>query len=370
LTFHINSKFQKIWSRIGIPLIERRAHHGFVDETIQFIASARLQRIDAPAHDSWRFQGGKPARPDPRTTYSILRYLEAREEQINRTAALLADEMSRDTLKRLLAFRAVGPHHVNPPIEVNRTVAYYKRAKELMIAPSSNDLPPFEVEIFRVPFGSTTVDVECWLGSLVATFFERQYYLERDGVSISPRQGDIVIDAGACFGDTALAFATNVGSEGMVHSFEPMASQRAFYERNRERNPGLADVLRIYDYALDKVSDDVVHFSNGGAGARPVRDGGGIEVKTITIDDFVQRFSLARVDFIKMDIEGAESHALTGASDSIRRFRPRLAISAYHSLDDLVELASKISEIERSYRLYLVHHSMHSEETVLYGYVE
>jgi hypothetical protein len=104
--------------------------------------------------------------------------------------------MSRDTLKRLLAFRAVGPHHVNPPIEVNRTVAYYKRAKELMIAPSSNDLPPFEVEIFRVPFGSTTVDVECWLGSLVATFFERQYYLERDGVSISPRQGDIVIDAG------------------------------------------------------------------------------------------------------------------------------------------------------------------------------
>jgi len=113
-----------------------------------------------------------------------------------------------------------------------------------------------------------------------------------------------------------------------------------------------------------------VHFSNGGAGARPVRDGGGIEIKTITIDDFVQRFSLARVDFIKMDIEGAESHALTGASDSIRRFRPRLAISAYHSLDDLVELASKISEIERSYRLYLVHHSMHSEETVLYGYAE
>jgi FkbM family methyltransferase len=150
----------------------------------------------------------------------------------------------------------------------------------------------------------------------------------------------------------------------MVHSFEPMASQRAFYERNRERNPGLADVLRIYDYALDKVSDDVVHFSNGGAGARPVRDGGGIEIKTITIDDFVQRFSQARVDFIKMDIEGAESHALTGASDSIRRF------SAYHSLDDLVALASKISEIERSYRLYLVHHSMHSEETVLYGYAE
>jgi FkbM family methyltransferase len=355
---------------MGTSLIERRAHHGFVAETIQFIASARLGTIVAPAHDSWRFQGRKPARPDPRTTYAILRYLEAREEQINRTAALLADEMSRDTLKRLLAFRAVGPHHVNPPIDVNRTIAYYKRAKESMITPSINDLPPYEVAIYRVPFGSTTLDVECWLGSLVATFFEKQYYLERDGVSISPRQGDIVIDAGACFGDTALAFATDVGSVGMVHSFEPMASQRAFYERNRERNPGLADVLRIYEYALDKVSDDVVRFSNWGAGARAIRDESGIEIKTITIDDFVRRYSLARVDFIKMDIEGAESHALTGASDTIRRFRPRLAISAYHSLDDLVELASKISKIERSYRLYLAHHSTHSEETVLYGCVE
>jgi hypothetical protein len=217
--------------------------------------------------------------------------------------------MSRDTLKRLLAFRAVGPHHVNPPIDVNRTIAYYKRAKESMITP-----PPYEVAIYRVPFGSTTLDVESWLGGLVATFFERQYYLERDGVSISPRPGDIVIDAG--------------------------------------------------------VSDDVVRFSNWGAGARAVRDESGIEIKTITIDDFVRRYSLGRVNFIKMDIEGAESHALTGASDTIRRFRPRLAISAYHSLDNSVELASKISEIERSYRLYLAHHSMHSEETVLYGCVE
>jgi FkbM family methyltransferase len=76
-----------------------------------------------------------------------------------------------------------------------------------------------------------------------------------------------------------------------------------------------------------------VRFLNWSAGARPGHDESGTEVRTITIDDFVQRFSLPRVDFIKMDIEGAESRALTGAADIIRRFRPRLAISAYHSLD-------------------------------------
>jgi hypothetical protein len=113
-----------------------------------------------------------------------------------------------------------------------------------------------------------------------------------------------------------------------------------------------------------------LRFSNGGASARPGHDESGTEVRTITIDDFVQRFSLPRVDFIKMDIEGAESRALTGAAGTIRPCRPRLAISAYRSLDDLVELAIKISEIERSYRLYLAHHSMHNEETVLYGCVQ
>ena len=43
---------------------------------------------------------------------------------------------------------------------------------------------------------------------------------------------------------------------------------------------------------------------------------------------------LDRVDFIKMDIEGAERHAVAGARQTIARFAPRMALSVYHRPDD------------------------------------
>ena len=59
-------------------------------------------------------------------------------------------------------------------------------------------------------------------------------------------------------------------------------------------------------------------------------------VPLTTIDKIVNELGLERVDFIKMDIEGAEVAALTGARETLRRFRPRLAIAVYHREGDLV----------------------------------
>ena len=68
-----------------------------------------------------------------------------------------------------------------------------------------------------------------------------------------------------------------------------------------------------------------------------------------------------------MDIEGAEGKALDGARRSIQRFKPKLAIASYHKNDDFIVLSKKILEIEPSYKLYLRHHSVHANETVLYA---
>src|SRR6185295_19701452 len=58
-----------------------------------------------------------------------------------------------------------------------------------------------------------------------------------------------------------------------------------------------------------------------------------IQLPLTTVDHMVAELHLNRVDFIKMDIEGAERRAIAGASATIRRFRPRMAITVYH-LDD------------------------------------
>ncbi len=54
-----------------------------------------------------------------------------------------------------------------------------------------------------------------------------------------------------------------------------------------------------------------------------------IEVKCTTLDDIVQEYDLDHIDFIKMDIEGAELDVLKGASHFFKIHRPRLIIEPH-----------------------------------------
>ncbi|MCL2575616.1 MAG: FkbM family methyltransferase [Defluviitaleaceae bacterium] len=71
--------------------------------------------------------------------------------------------------------------------------------------------------------------------------------------------------------------------------------------------------------------------------------------------------------FIKLDVEGAEREALLGASEIIKKCKPKLAICAYHKIEDIYELAQTILSIRDDYKLGLVQHPSWHSETVLYG---
>ena len=72
-------------------------------------------------------------------------------------------------------------------------------------------------------------------------------------------------------------------------------------------------------------------------------------VPTITLDQFVHERNLARVDFIKADIEGAERLMLAGAQETLRRFAPKLAICTYHLPDDKEVLETLIKQANPDY---------------------
>ena len=76
-----------------------------------------------------------------------------------------------------------------------------------------------------------------------------------------------------------------------------------------------------------------------------------------------------RCDYIKMDIEGAEWDALHGAEMTIRRNRPKLAISIYHSNEDMLRIIEYIHELVPEYRLYVRAHTMGIAETILYAFI-
>lgn len=75
------------------------------------------------------------------------------------------------------------------------------------------------------------------------------------------------------------------------------------------------------------------------------------------------------MDFLKLDIEGAESAALKGAEQTLRRFTPRLALAAYHQFDDMWALIRQIDQLDLGYHFAMAHFTPHHEETVLYAWV-
>ncbi len=74
-----------------------------------------------------------------------------------------------------------------------------------------------------------------------------------------------------------------------------------------------------------------------------------------------------KVSFIKMDVEGSEMNALIGASKTIRRDHPRLAICIYHKEIDFIKLSSYILQLYPEYKLYIRHYTSYIWETVLYA---
>ena len=190
-------------------------------------------------------------------------------------------------------------------------------------------------------------------------------------VRIGPEEDDYVIDGGACFGDTALSFAARVGARGRVFAFDVVRAHLDVIRHNLGQNPNLTPRVRLFECGLSEASNAVPEGAVGTNG--DYAPGFSIDrdapssVALQSIDDLVERDLIPRVNFIKMDIEGSELSALHGARATLRAHRPRLAISLYHRPSDLVTIPRFLNDLGLGYRLYLDHHTIQSEETVLYA---
>jgi hypothetical protein len=79
--------------------------------------------------------------------------------------------------------------------------------------------------------------------------------------------------------------------------------------------------------------------------------GNGLRVALTTIDNLADEFKLDRVDFIKMDIEGAEVDALLGAHDTLSKYRPRLAVAGYHNREDSETIPRAVYQAATDYQM-------------------
>jgi FkbM family methyltransferase len=190
-----------------------------------------------------------------------------------------------------------------------------------------------------------------------------QTYFPLGLVHLGPRE--CFIDCGAYDGDTIRSlFDREGGHAARVIGFEPdptnFAALQAFVSTLPADQRSRVHVDRVAVYS----SRAVLRFTaSEGVASRVVGDGSS-EVQAAPLDDLLVA---ERPTFIKMDIEGAEPDALSGAVATIRAYEPTLAICLYHQQDHLWRIPLMIAAMNSSYRLHLRRHCDDCWETICYA---
>jgi FkbM family methyltransferase len=165
--------------------------------------------------------------------------------------------------------------------------------------------------------------------------------------------GDVVLDCGANIG-VFVTESLKAGAKTVV-AIEPAPENIECLRRNFKDEIASGRVIVYPKGVWDK--DDFLTMNiddhNSAADSFVINPkdahATGEKLPLTTIDKLVAELNLPSVDFIKMDIEGAEVKALHGGRQSIAKYHPRMALSVYHEPDHPVEVPKAAKEAWSGY---------------------
>lgn len=194
---------------------------------------------------------------------------------------------------------------------------------------------------------------------------EHQYF----GNSIVKKAGKNFIDCGAFQGDTLAGFLEQMDTGEDYHYYAFEADRENYEILKKFCEERKLDWVRPINLGVwDKKGQ--LYFQGGqttGEVSGKVVEDSVAQGDAIQVDSLDAVLGQVEIDFIKMDIEGAEIRALQGARGCIERNVPILAISAYHELNHLWEVPLLIKEMNKNYDVYFGHHMWNMADTVCYG---
>lgn len=170
---------------------------------------------------------------------------------------------------------------------------------------------------------------------------------------------EVYVDLGAYNGDTVVEFLNETSLQfRKIYAMEPDVKnyrrmKRALYMIG-------AALMECYNCGAWDEDTTVTFNLRGGRSGRVVPDDGESrnparfrEIKMMKTDTMLRGESAT---YIKIDVEGSESHALEGARHTISEFRPRLNVALYHRNEDMFAIPMMVSDMNRKYRFYMRHH--------------
>jgi FkbM family methyltransferase len=173
------------------------------------------------------------------------------------------------------------------------------------------------------------------------------------------RPGMTCFDAGANIGAVTTHLAKNVGPAGQVHAFEPVPSVRARLEKNVTRN-GRERIVSVHPLALSNVTGHAelaaaaIDADNQGLASLVAHENErliqSLTVQTVTLDDFVAERGIDRIDFMKIDIQGAEILLVEGGRQTLTTLAPDLILEV--SPDDMAGIGKTSKDLLATLEAY------------------
>jgi FkbM family methyltransferase len=153
-----------------------------------------------------------------------------------------------------------------------------------------------------------------------------------------PKLGDVVFDCGAFCGVSTYFFSKAVGDSGKVYAFEPDEKNYSQLLKNI-RIHQLDNVIPVKKGIFSKSKK--VYFNNEGSIGSAISEFCLWEdelnknsIQVVSLEDAFREYQLDKLDFIKMDIEGAEVAAILAAKQFLVAHPSHLAIASYHVYED------------------------------------
>ena len=161
------------------------------------------------------------------------------------------------------------------------------------------------------------------------------------------KEHDIVMDVGAWIGDFS-AYATAKGAT--AYTFEPLGINYELLLKTVALNGNKIIPIKK---ALGNINGEREIYVNendtSGSSIYLTKSKKKEIIEIITLDEFVEKENIKKIDFIKADIEGEERHLLMGAKWVLKEFAPKLAICTYHSPEDPELLERIILDANKDY---------------------
>lgn len=183
------------------------------------------------------------------------------------------------------------------------------------------------------------------------TYFEEELF--------SLGEDEVFLDGGGYTGDTTLKFIEKVkGKYKKIFLFEPCKENMAIANANLKQYQN----IKFFEKGISNKNNSTSFEINSDKEGCHIKENGDTKIETVKIDSVIDE----PVTFIKFDIESEEKNGLLGASHLLKKYSPKLAISAYHKPRDLWEIPQIIKQINPEYKIYFRSY-WNSRETIFYA---